>query len=373
MKQSNQSMKPSLKHKVAIAGALSLALGTSTLAAMAAQGALRTYIVNDPVGRNVVMIESRAPLETMLTRTNAVTATITGDATNIFQGSTARFEVDLASLETGIKMRDEHMRGEAWLNTAQFPKAVFTLNKLSQIDRSSMKDLRNGMARTVNAEGTLQLHGVTRPLTARVELKSVLANEDTKARLPGDLLHIRSTFPIKLNEFGINVPSAAQLKVANEQTVTVDVFANTGETPTPAAAPASAQPATPAAAKPAAATPAQQPIAIPNNLDALMIQELKIGTGTIAQAGKAVTVHYRGTLTDGTVFDESYKRGEPFEFNLGAGEVIKGWDQGVAGMKIGGKRRLIIPAKLGYGARGAGGVIPPNATLVFEVELLGVK
>lgn len=98
----------------------------------------------------------------------------------------------------------------------------------------------------------------------------------------------------------------------------------------------------------------------------------KEGTGTEAKSGKKVTVHYTGWLKDGTKFDSSKDRGDPFVFPLGAGRVIKGWDEGVAGMKVGGKRKLIIPPDLGYGARGAGGVIPPNATLTFEVELLKV-
>jgi FKBP-type peptidyl-prolyl cis-trans isomerase FkpA len=104
----------------------------------------------------------------------------------------------------------------------------------------------------------------------------------------------------------------------------------------------------------------------------LEIKEITVGTGDEAKSGQTVNVHYTGWLTDGTKFDSSVDRGKPFSFRLGAGMVIKGWDQGVAGMKVGGKRKLTIPSELGYGARGAGGVIPPGATLVFDVELLSV-
>jgi FKBP-type peptidyl-prolyl cis-trans isomerase len=104
----------------------------------------------------------------------------------------------------------------------------------------------------------------------------------------------------------------------------------------------------------------------------MVIEELAVGDGALAAAGQQVKVHYTGWLTDGTKFDSSKDRNDPFVFPLGAGRVIKGWDEGVQGMKVGGKRKLTIPPALGYGTRGAGGVIPPNATLVFEVELLGV-
>lgn len=106
--------------------------------------------------------------------------------------------------------------------------------------------------------------------------------------------------------------------------------------------------------------------------DTLQKEDLKQGTGAEAVAGKRVTVHYVGTLTDGSKFDSSRDRGKGFSFSLGAGEVIRGWDQGVAGMKVGGLRRLTIPSDLAYGDRGYPPVIPPRATLVFEVELLGV-
>jgi FKBP-type peptidyl-prolyl cis-trans isomerase FkpA len=110
----------------------------------------------------------------------------------------------------------------------------------------------------------------------------------------------------------------------------------------------------------------------------LEFQDLVAGTGAGASAGHQVTVHYTGWLQNpdgsaGKKFDSSLDRGQPFVFSLGAGRVIRGWDEGVAGMKVGGKRKLIIPASLGYGSQGAGGVIPPNATLIFEVELLGVQ
>ena len=109
----------------------------------------------------------------------------------------------------------------------------------------------------------------------------------------------------------------------------------------------------------------------------LKYEDTVVGSGAAAAAGQSVTVHYTGWLTDGVIkgkkFDSSKDRGDPFVFPLGKGHVIKGWDEGVQGMKVGGTRMLTIPAALGYGTRGAGGVFPPNATLLFEVELLGIK
>ena len=105
----------------------------------------------------------------------------------------------------------------------------------------------------------------------------------------------------------------------------------------------------------------------------LIIEDLTVGSGDEAVAGNNVVVHYTGWLTDGAKFDSSKDRDDPFLFRLGAGQVIRGWDQGVAGMQTGGKRKLTIPPEMAYGSRGAGGVIPPNATLVFEVELLAIR
>ena len=133
----------------------------------------------------------------------------------------------------------------------------------------------------------------------------------------------------------------------------------------------------------ACALPAQAESSIPYlkvaNVSELQKNDTVVGTGAEAQAGHTVSVHYTGWLYDagapdfkGRKFDSSVDRGQPFNFPLGGGRVIQGWDQGVAGMKVGGKRTLIIPPDLGYGARGAGGVIPPNATLVFDVELIAV-
>lgn len=142
----------------------------------------------------------------------------------------------------------------------------------------------------------------------------------------------------------------------------------------PAPGAATAQPSATATAQPSATITAKPAETAPPPTDEkLGIKDLVVGKGAEAKAGDTVKVHYVGTLTDGKEFDSSKKHNEPFSFELGAGRVIKGWDQGVAGMKVGGKRKLTVPPSLGYGARGFPPVIPPSSTLIFEVELLEVK
>lgn len=342
--------------KMLVQGSVAALTVTSVgLAAMAAQGAYRAYYANDEVGRNVVMIMSEAPLETMLTRTNNVTADIHVNPENALDNPRARFVLDMASLDTGIAKRNEIMRSPQWLDTEKYPKAVFTLTKLIGI-KGGVQVPEPGKMRRFVAEGTMEMHGATKQIQANVEVTPITANDDTATRLKGDLLHVKATFPITLSDYGINVPAPAKLKIADVEQVTVNVFASTESNPPAGAAPAAA-----------ATTGAKKTMA-----NGLIIEDVTVGDGDEAKAGQKVTVHYRGTFTDGRIFDESYKRGEPFTFNLGAGQVIQGWDQGVAGMKVGGKRKLTIPPDLAYGQRGAPGAIPPNSTLMFEVELLKV-
>lgn len=167
-------------------------------------------------------------------------------------------------------------------------------------------------------------------------------------------------------------PSIVQPEVASPSpsnlAETPDTPAATTESVTSAQAPKEATTANPPSEQPM--TPETAIVTLPSGLQ---YEDLQIGDGPSPQTGDRVTVHYTGTLANGQQFDSSRDRGRPFQFKLGVGQVIKGWDEGVASMKVGGRRKLIIPADLGYGERGAGGVIPPNATLIFDVELLGIN
>lgn len=144
---------------------------------------------------------------------------------------------------------------------------------------------------------------------------------------------------------------------------------STSPSPTASASATPEMTATPVVTPTPVASPAGKVVKL---ADGLQYQDEVIGTGAAAKAGDTVTVQYVGTLTNGQQFDSSYARSQAFTFQLGVGQVIKGWDEGVAGMKAGGKRKLQIPPALGYGAQGAGNVIPPNATLLFEVELVSI-
>lgn len=188
--------------------------------------------------------------------------------------------------------------------------------------------------------------------------------------------NVTAQAPTAATKPGAAVPTGAPPKAA---------VAAPAPAPAQAQAPATVAPAATATQQPAQATsaPAARAVGAASTAGKMQVtpggvkyEDILIGTGAVAKAGQTVTVHYTGWLLEGATlgrkFDSSKDRAEPFKFPLGGGRVIKGWDEGVAGMKVGGKRTLTIPPEMGYGARGAGGVIPPGATLVFEVELLGV-
>lgn len=227
-------MKKLLKNTL-LGAAATTTFAALSLGGMAAQSAWRVYHANDPVGRNVVAIASNAPLETMLTRTGAVTGTVRFDAKNVLHDPQAKFIVDAATLDTGIAMRNQHMRGKEWLDTAKHPKIAFEMTRVLAPARAT--PLKPNRTVRGLVEGKLYLHGRTRLVKAQLEVTAIPQSAATKERLPGDLLHVRAAFPIRLHEFGIAVPKMAQLKVADEQFVNADIFSSIGS-PAPDAKPA---------------------------------------------------------------------------------------------------------------------------------------
>jgi polyisoprenoid-binding protein YceI len=207
-----------------IGGAAALLL--SPLAGVVAFDAARSsFVANDPIGRNVVMIESRAPLETILTRTNQVTGELSLNPENVLDEPRARFQVDLGSLDTGITLRNEHLRGPEWLDTARFPKAVFSLTRI--LTPREPTPLRAGEVVPLEVEGTLSLHGVERQIRMKAETRYLKRDAHTAQRLPGHLLHLRVQFPLRLADYDIKIPGMVGRRVAGEQQVTVDIYTST--------------------------------------------------------------------------------------------------------------------------------------------------
>jgi polyisoprenoid-binding protein YceI len=209
-------------------GLATFALLNFAHAGVMAQDAARAYFANDPVGRNVVYILSQAPLETMLTRTNAVEASIKVNPKNVLDNPQARFQIDANTLDTGIPLRNEHMKGTDWLDTAKYPRITFTLTKPLPPAGVTAMAIDPGAKGAMPVEGELELHGIKKKIQANVEIEVIAETDATKARLDGDLMHIRADFPLKLEDFGIAVPDMVKLKVASEQQVKVDVFVSTG-------------------------------------------------------------------------------------------------------------------------------------------------
>ncbi len=223
-------MKPLFRSRPAQIGFAALALLNFAHAGVMAQDATRAYFANDPAGRNLVSIMSVAPLETMLTRTGAIEASIKINPANVLDKPQARFVIDANTLETGIKMRDEHMKSAGWLDTAKYPQITFTLLKPLVPTTAAIVAPRAapGEKGKMQVEGELEFHGVKKKVQANVEIEVIGESEQSKARLDGELMHIRANFPLKLDDFDVKVPEMAKLKVANVQQVNVDVFVSTG-------------------------------------------------------------------------------------------------------------------------------------------------
>lgn len=223
----------------------------------------------------------------------------------------------------------------------------------------SVKDTKYGP--TIYVRGT-KLVTIDKDTAASANVTPLELAKTWAHRLAGVLTQVNVRLPTP-------IPTPTPPAVPVDPTVPA-VPATPPPAATPVPQPAPAAPATPA--KPATPPEKQGTAKMITTASGLQYEDIVEGTGASPVKGKVVTVHYTGTLTDGTKFDSSRDRNSPFKFTIGVGQVIKGWDEGVATMKVGGRRTLTIPASLGYGASGAGGVIPPNATLIFDVELLGV-
>lgn len=221
-------MKTLFRRRCLQVGVGALALLNILHAGVMAQGAYRAYYATDPVGRNVVSILSRAPLETMLTTTSTVEADIQINPANVLASPRAKFVIPMDSLDTGIPLRNQHMKSENWLNTAKYPTATFTFKRFLPPVPRRLYTAQAGEKANLQVEGEMDFHGVKKLVTARVFCEALGENEATKARLNGELGHVRATFPLKLDDYGVKIPEMARLKVANVQEVTVDVFVSTG-------------------------------------------------------------------------------------------------------------------------------------------------
>ncbi len=200
--------------------------GLVLAAALAAWAADRvTYLNDDPADRDVVTITSDAPLEYMVTRTQEVKGTVQFDPANILNQPEASFEIPVDRLETGIPLRDEHLRGEAWLNARQFPLVKFTLKQIKTPIRATPLPL--GGSLRLDVIGTVEIKGVAVDLPARIDVTRLAPTEETAARLPGEILRVAAEFDILLSDFGVDIPAMATLKVANRQHVEVNLLAST--------------------------------------------------------------------------------------------------------------------------------------------------